>query len=183
MKSLSTISHTHTPIFRVVRSNWADPLDSSFSTKAPDNRWNDATFEALYCCCSEGVARAVARDVLEFAGVELDELQPSAQPQLVEIAWVGNVADVASAEGIEAAGLPAEYPGGTPKTETRRRAAAWHDARVEGVVCRSSSLQRLGFTAWTGAHEPWSGLAIFTANALEKPSLLAKRPDLAWYSP
>lgn len=175
------LDHRHEPVYRVVRSGWADPLDASHSRRTPDRRWNDAAFPALYFCCSEAVAGAVARDVLRYAGLRLDELQPAARPQLAEIAWRGRVADVTTSEGIEAAGFPPEYPRHVSRHETRRRAARWHGAEgVEGVVCRSASLARLGVERWPGAHQGWSELAIFAERAARPPELLRRRSDLDW---
>lgn len=175
------MDHDHTPIYRVVQAAWIDPLDASFSRRTPDRRWNDESFPALYCCCSEAVARAVALDVLRYAGLELQELQPGAHPRLVEIAWRGRVVDAATPEGLEAAGLPPGYPRHVSRHETRRRAAAWHGAgEAEGVVCRSASLARLGVESWPGSHEAWSELAVFPHRARRSPELLRRRSDLDW---
>ena len=73
-------AHRHQPVYRVVRAGWEDPLDASFSRWWPDRRWNIADFAALYCCCSEAVARAVAQDVLRVASVLLEDLQAHAWP-------------------------------------------------------------------------------------------------------
>lgn len=179
MNGVRLLDHSHVPLYRVVRAGWGDPLDASFSRRAPDRRWNDARFAALYCCCSEGVARAVAEDVLRLAGLRLDELQPAARPQLAEIAWRGSVVDVATPEGIEAAGFPPEYPDHVSRHETRRRSALWHGAGgSEGVVCRSASLARLGLGHWSGPHEGWSELAIFVERAREPPRLVRRRTGL-----
>ena len=59
-------AHRHRPVYRVVRADWEDPLDASFSRRRPDRRWNTADFGALYCCCSEAVARAVAQASFEW---------------------------------------------------------------------------------------------------------------------
>lgn len=175
------LDHRHEPVYRVVRSGWPDPIDASFSRRAPDRRWNDAAFPALYCCCSEAVARAVALDVLDYAGLRLEELQPAARPELAEIAWEGSVADAATPEGLAAAGLPPEYPRHVSRHETRRLAARWHGADgVDGVVCRSASLARLGVERWAGGHEGWSELAIFADRAAHRPRLRRRRSDLDW---
>jgi len=176
------MDHQHEPVYRVVRAAWADPLDTSFSRQRPDNRWNPpGEFGALYVCCSEPVARAVTLDILGFAGLVLDDLLPAVRPQLVEIGWSGPVVDVASAEGVAAAGFPASYPRGIAYGDTQPAAAVWHRAGREGVVCRSASLLRMGVREWSGPHERWSELAIFVANAARKPSLLRRRADLEWF--
>ena len=93
--------HSHQPVYRVVRRSWRNPLDATFSQRpTADNRWNTNRFPALYCCCSVTVARAVALDVLRYAGIELTDLRPDVQPRLVEISWSGEVVDVATAAGV-----------------------------------------------------------------------------------
>lgn len=169
---------------RVVRAGWTDPLDASFSRRGKDKCWNTADFPALYCCCSETVARAVARDIFRAAGVaELSELQTAYRPRLVEIAWSGEVVDVASEKGVTAAGFPMSYPAGVDRRATRQRAVEWHADGAHGVVCRSASLHRLGLVAWAGNHRPWGELAIWVWNARNKPELLARRNDDQWLSP
>ncbi len=177
------VLHRHRPLYRVVRAGWADPLDPGFSQRRPDRRWNTAAFPALYCCCSPRVARAVARDLFRFAGVELEELAPAFRPRLVELAWWGRVVDVASARGVAAAGLPTSYPRGVEKEATRERAVEWHRAGAQGVVCRSASLARLGLAVWRGGHEPWSELAIYVENSDNRPRLLGDRADLDGLEP
>ena len=111
-----TVAHKHVPLCRVIRRGWADPLDTSYSQRASaDNRWNTPDFPALYCGCSERVSRAVARDIFRLAGIGFEDLQDAMLPQLVEIAWAGEVVDVASPEGVAAAGFPLDYPVGINK--------------------------------------------------------------------
>jgi RES domain-containing protein len=141
------VAHSHTPIFRVVRAGWPDPLDASFSQKARDNRWNDDSFPALYCCCSEAVARGVTVDILRFAGVEASDLVPSVRPRLIEIAWSGRVVDVASAEGVAEAGFDAHYPENSDKVATRRQAAAWTQRKP-----RAWSVAARPCTGWAWTH-------------------------------
>jgi hypothetical protein len=181
MTASRLLEHTHQPAYRVVRRGWVDPLDGAYSQTRAGNRWNTAEFPALYCCCSERVARAVTLDVFRAAGIVLEDVQPAYQPQLVEVSWTGRVADVASAEGVGAAGLPPEYPAGVSKGLTRDLAIAWHGAGIEGVLCRSASLAGMGFSAWSGDHEPWAELVIFTQNCQRPPRLLKRRDDLEWF--
>jgi hypothetical protein len=181
MTSGLVIDHGHTPVYRVVRKGWKDPLDVSYSQKAPDNRWNTPDFPTLYCCCSTKTAQAVAEDL--FIGtfrVQLIDLLPSVVPNLVEIGWSGRVVDVASAEGVGGAGLDSSYPDRSTKEQTRQLATEWHSGGAQGVVCRSASLAQKGFSDWSGSHEQWSELAIFVRNCIEPPILVKRRPDLDW---
>src|SRR5947199_180585 len=120
------VVHDHVPVFRVVRRGWAEALDARFSQRRDvDNRWNTPEFPALYCCCSEAVARAIVRDILRITGADIADLQEPYQPQLVEIGWTGEVADMITGEGIASAGFPADYPAHTEHADTRDTAARW----------------------------------------------------------
>lgn len=180
--SFRTENHTHVPVYRVTRAGWADPLDATFSQKRDTNRWNTAEFPALYCCCSIAVARAVTRDLYVDAAIDLEDLQPAARPTLSEIEWRGKVVDVASSEGLQAAGLPRSNPAELEVRLTQPLAAVWHSARVEGVLCRSASLARLGFVDFSGDHQRWGELAIFVANSAP-PSLASRLAGQDWLLP
>jgi RES domain len=166
--------HIHQPIFRVVRAGWPDALDASFSKTNIDNRWNTENFAALYCCCSGQVANAVAEDILNYAGVDRSDLQPDYRPQLISIGWSGNVVDVVTADGVSTAGFPPTYPAGVDKFQTRKFAEEWFAASADGVVCRSASMLRKGFSNWTGNHENWSEVSIFVDNAVTKPIQISR---------
>lgn len=183
MKEPSIVAHSHQPIYRVIRAGWKDPLDSSFSVQKPDRRWNTSDFPALYCCCGELVARAVALDRLDFDGVVVEDLDPAVVPQIAEIAWQGEPVDVVSAAGIEAAGFPLTYPDGVEISDTQQAASRWFRDCFEGVVCRSASMRRLGFSDWSGPHERWSEVAIWDSKSRQRPKLLNRRTDLRWLFP
>jgi len=136
----------------------------------------------LYACCSEAVARDVTWDLLLFQGsLELADLDPSRRPELVEIDWAGEtVVDVASPEGVEAAGFRPAYPEGVGHDETQPKAAAWHTRGAEGVLCRSASRMRRGFGDWTGDHRDWAEMAVFVETARHRPRLVRRRSDLEW---
>ena len=172
------LDHRH-EVFRVVRAGWTDPLSATFSRSAPDRRWNTSDFGALYLCCSEGVARAIVNDLFKITGVELDELQPAYLPQLVEIAWEGQVVDVASEAGVRAAGFLARYPKDIKKAATRAASIRFRKQGFDGVVCRSASLERMGMALWTGDHATWSEVAVFE-EAAERARVVSRRRDLDW---
>jgi hypothetical protein len=178
--SVRRFRHDHEPVFRVVRRGWDDPVDASFSRRREDRRWNTSSFASLYCCCSEGVARAVTRDLLGVAAVDAEDLQPAYRPQLTEIGWSGEVVDVVSPDGVAAAGFPADYPARVDKAATRAAAEGWYGDGAEGVCCRSASLHRLGRTHWTGDHRGFGEVAVYLDNARRQPSLDRRRDDLEW---
>ena len=104
-----------------------------------------------------------------MAGIELADLQPAMLPQLVEIAWTGEVIHVVSPEGVAAAGFPPDYPVGIDKTQTRAAAKTWHGSGAAGVVARSASLMRLGLRGWDGDHQAWSETSVFVNNTPSAP--------------
>lgn len=179
MNPPTVVRHQHAPVFRVLRAGHSDPLDGTQSRRRP-GRWNTADYPALYCCCSELTAKAVAQDRFNLAAVDLADLQPEAFPQLFELDWAGSVVDVASSVGIAAAGFSPSYPEGVSHEETKPRAAQWHQDGLEGVVCRSASLSRLGFSGWSDDCQLWGELAVFTERAQLRPALRRERSDLDW---
>lgn len=179
--SIRTVEHTHAPLFRVVRRAWEDPLDTSYSQTREDNRWNQRGFPALYCCCSERVAAAVATDRLRRLNVDVEDLTPDARPQLVEVDWTGRLVDVTSETGLRGNGFPLTYPEGVTIADCQRAAAGWHAGSQEGVVSRSASLYRLRWEhQWKGDHQPWGEIAIYILRAGRHPMLMSRRDDLAW---
>jgi len=177
------VRHRHIPIYRVIRRGWADPLDASFSQLRTDSRWNTGEFSALYCCCSQRVAVAVANELFRVGSLTVEDLQPAFRPALAELRWTGTLIDVASTEGVIAAGFDPEYPQKTSKVQTQQAATRWQARGAEGVVCRSASLSRLGLRQWQGNHQRWGEVAIFPANARRTPGLLARRDDAEWLRP
>ncbi len=180
MTPLRFVVHRHIPLYRVIRQGWADPLDASFSQQRDENRWNTHEFPALYCCCSLRVAAAVADDHFRRASLTLEDLQPAFRPALAEVTWTGKVVDVVSAYGVSAAGFDPEFPAKATTAQTQQAATRWHAADAEGLVCRSASLWRKGFRQWTGTHQPWGEVAVFTTNARRAPQLAARHTDLTW---
>lgn len=180
MKKPIAHQHAHEPLYRVVRRGWKDPLDTSFSQLTNDRRWNTKAFPALYCCCSTKVARAVTLDLFRYSGVVLDDLRPELRPQLVEIQWQGRTVDVVTTKGVRAAGFSADYPDRSSREQTQTAASLWHQKGWEGVVCRSASLHRLRFSDWSGDHERWSEIAIYTDRAVRSPKLIRRIPGLRW---
>lgn len=156
-------------------------MDASHSQLVTTNRWNTPAFPAMYCCCSRPVARAIVAAQWKAAGVKsLSQLTRDYYPCLSEITWTGDVVDVASVDGVQAGGFPATYPEGVSISDTQTAATAWHAQGIEGVMCRSHAIWQLGYAAWTGTHEPWGEVAIFTCNTRTRPESLARHTDLAW---
>lgn len=173
------LRHDHV-VYRVVKQRWTDALDTSFS-KEQGGRWNPpAAFPVLYTCCSVSVARSVTRDLFTVGSVEPADLPESERPQLVEIEWTGEVVDVVTVTGVEAAGFPPDYPSGVGFAQTQPVGAAWHADGCEGLLCRSASLGRAGMRNWNLDHRDVSELAIFIQNAKATPRPGRRITDLAW---
>jgi hypothetical protein len=123
------------------------------------------------CCCA---------GCFSFGGNRTGRLQPAMLPQLVEIAWEGGVIDVASPEGVAAAGFPQDYPVGIDKSQTRESARIWHDGGAAGVVARSASLMRMGRRGWDGDHAAWSETTVFANNSPVRAIVHRRRTELDW---
>lgn len=177
------MGHRHVPIYRVVRQGWQNPVDASYSQPKSSNHWNTQAFPSLYACCSVRVARAVALDRLRAAAVVIEDLPSDQKPILAEITWSGHLVDVATQAGVATAGFPGRYPKDVSKDSTRAAATKWHAVGLEGVVCRSASMERFGQRAWNGPHQHWSECAIFPRNSKLQPRLLRRRSNTAWLFP
>ena len=104
----------------------------------------------------------------------MSDLQSEYRPQVARISWSGDVVDVISAQGIQGVGLPIGYPAGVEKSQTRSLAEQWVKDGSEGVVSRSASMMKKGFSNWNGDHEPWGELAVFVFKAKTRPSLISR---------
>jgi hypothetical protein len=134
----------------------------------------------LYTCCSVIVAKCVVLDVFGLANVEFDDVTEEVRPVLVEIDWVGEAVDMASAAGLVECGFSVSYPVGYEYTHTQMFGEAWHQLGAEAVLCRSASVLRIDPKGWMGGHEAWSELAIFTENAKTLPRIIQRREDREW---
>lgn len=167
------------PLFRVVNAGWPDPFDTSFSAKG--GRWNpEGSFEALYTFGSLRGARAYAWEKLNRVGVVPGDLAPDSQPQLVWVGWSGRVVDVATDEGVGAAGFAHDFPAGVSWARTQPLARVWHEAQHEGVQCRSATLHRSGESVWAGHPLDWSEVVVFPATAKSPPELVRRIPGMAF---
>lgn len=166
-----------------MQQGWGDPTDSSYSQTVDDNRWNTRAFPALYCCCSRRVARGVVQE--RFGNdIVLEDLNPEVMPDLAQITWTGEVVDVASPKGSRANGFSRRYPEGATIADCQRAAASWHGDGLEGVLCRSASLHRLGAESkWASDHQAWGEVAIFTDISRTKPMEVGRHAGPEWLAP
>lgn len=177
---MPTVVHDHTPIYRVARAEWTDPLDATFAA-LHSHRWNaPGSHAVLYTSCSITVARAIVLDIFKIVALDLEDLAPGVRPVLLEIAWSGEPVDMASVAGLVECGFRHTYPEHMEHRHTQPFGRAWFALGAEGVLCRSASMFRIGHQGWMGNHEDWSELAIFVDNAKVQPVILNRREDVDW---
>jgi hypothetical protein len=131
--------------FRVADPGWADPCDPSFAA-ATGGRWNPpGSFPTLYLNEDIVTARVNVQLFLQGQPYGPEDLLDDAGPLLVRVTLPRGqrVADVHSAEGVAAVGLPAGYPddgrGGIVGHDACQPIGqAAHDAGRRGVRCRSA---------------------------------------------
>jgi hypothetical protein len=129
---------------RLALPDWDDPLDTSFSAAA-GGRWNaPGTFPVLYLNAGERMARLQVLHRLRGQPYQPEDLDPSAQHDLVVVdVPEDDYLDCVGDDGLSAVGLPASYPrdagGGSVGWDRCQPVgqAAWDDGSP-GVACRSA---------------------------------------------
>jgi RES domain-containing protein len=160
--------------YRVCKPDWQDCADTTYS-KANGARWNPrGRFGALYLCATVEVAAANARNQHAGRAIRLFSLRPERRPQLqrFEVA-PARFADIVSAAGVAAAGLPADYPYDVGWQRCQPIGAAAHAGHLPGIACRSAA--ECTKTSWLGEE-----LAVFDSAA--QPKAAGKRRAFGdWY--
>jgi len=130
---------------RVADPSWDDPLDPTFAQRS-GQRWNPpGSFPVLYLNEDIVTARINPRTFLCGKPYGPDDLRDDTAPVLVTatLPRAQRVADVHSAAGVAAVGLPSRYP----FDAARRRIGharcqpigqAVHDRGLRGIRCRSA---------------------------------------------
>lgn len=126
--------------YRVCKTNWADPLDSSFS-KSNGGRWNTrGEFGAIHLNRTVEVAAANARWQHRGRAIGLFDLRPEQRPALVDVTVPQVQAlDVVTAEGIRELRLPMTYPYGIPHERCRPIGRRAYRLGLLAVACRSAA--------------------------------------------
>ena len=97
--------------FRVADPEWSDPLDPSFSSRPPGQRWNPPGLPCLYLSHDVATARANVRRQFDGLPFSPESLDPATAPHLVQMDIpAGQAADAHTRQGLAALGLPATYP-------------------------------------------------------------------------
>lgn len=130
---------------RVADRGWEDPLEGSYAQRS-GGRWNPpGSFPVVYLCATAAVARANVLRLLAGQPYGPEDLDPENAPVLVgTTVREGRYADVVTAAGIRAAGLPATYPRDgrgrvIPPARCRPVGAGAEAAGLPGVACRSAA--------------------------------------------
>jgi len=147
---------------RLVEPHWADPLDTSFS-RQHGGRWNaPGSYGVLYLNASDRMARIQVEHKLARHPYEIEDLDPAAQHDLVDVDVQDTDAlDLISDDGLRAVGLPGSYPldaGGHPVAHEHCHPVgqAAYDQPLPAIACRS---------AVTGARRTDEELAVFDRDA------------------
>ena len=135
--------------YRVVDASYSNPLDTSYAKNA-GRRWNPpGEFGALYLCATPAVAAANARYQFVGRAIKLFDLLPTARPELVTVDVPNlGVVDVVTADGVQAVGLPANYPWGVPWPRCQAIARDAYADGVAGVAARCNA--EATATSWVG---------------------------------
>lgn len=141
--------------FRVFKSDWSDPLDTSFS-KMLGGRWNPpGTFGVLSLNRSIIVAAANARAQHLGRAIGFFDLRPERRPSLLQVHVPECVVlDVASEAGLSAVRLPASFPWNVPHSRCQPIGLrAYHAGRFRAIASRSAA--ECAPQEWLGEELSW----------------------------
>jgi hypothetical protein len=130
---------------RLAEPDWRDPLDTRFS-KENGGRWNaPGSYGVLYLNATERVARLQVDHKLDGHPYGIEDLDPSEQHDLLDVAVTETDAlDLVSDDGLRAVDLPTSYPldaRGRPLGHERCRPVgqAAYDEPLPAIGCRSAA--------------------------------------------
>jgi RES domain-containing protein len=131
---------------RITRPHYADPFDPGFAARH-GGRWNPpGSWPTLYLNEDLATVHAQVRHLFAGRGVEPDDLDDDAPIRLAAATLPGRqrVADVVSADGVAAVGLPDTYPvdaagRSVDHAVTQAVGVVVHTSGRRGVWCRSAS--------------------------------------------
>jgi RES domain-containing protein len=130
---------------RLAAPHWVDPLDTSFS-KQHGGRWNaPGSYGVLYLNMTEQMARIQVEHKLAGHPYDIEDLDPAAQHDLVEVDVAETDAlDLVSDDGLQAVGLPVSYPldaDGQPvgHEQCYPVGQAAYDEPLPAIVCRPAA--------------------------------------------
>ncbi len=140
--------------YRVADPDWSDPLDPSFASVAPGQRWNPPGLACLYLNAVVDTAQANVGRLFDGLPYGPEDLDPVTAPILIEVTVpASEAADAYTDDGLTSLGLPTSYPydaqGGLIPHETcQSLGQAAFDAGLDGVDCRSAAAGGRRELAW-----------------------------------
>ena len=140
--------------YRVADPDWSDPLDPSFASASPGQRWNRPGLPCLYLNWDEATARANVMRHLVGLPYGPEDLDPATAPLLLGVAVPGGeAADAYTGDGLLALGLPTTYPhdvnGDSVSHDVCQPVGqAIFDAGLDGVDYQSAAVGGVRELAW-----------------------------------
>ena len=130
---------------RVCRPDWREPFDPGFAPRL-GGRWTPpGSWPTLYLSRDVATARRQVSRLLEETSVDPDDLTDDAfELVAARLPRRQEAADVVTADGVVAAGLPVTYPDDGHGARVARE-ACWpvateaHDDGRDGVECRAAA--------------------------------------------
>ncbi len=164
--------------FRICDAGWVDPLDDTFSAER-GGRWNPpGSWRTLYLCADMVTARLNVDRFIAGWPYEPEDLDDSHGPHLAVAALPRDqvVADVHTAAGVSAAGLPPRYPLDAAGEVVSHAACqqvgvAAREAGLRGVHCRSARTD----------HGAGRELAWFAATVRSRARLVRRLRFSEWF--
>jgi RES domain len=162
---------------RLAEPHWEDPLDTSFS-KQHGGRWNaPGSYGVLYLNVTAQLARIQVEHKLAGHPYDIEDLDPAAQHDLVEVDVAETDAlDLISDNGLQAVGMPLSYPQDAdgqpvPHEQCHPVGQAAYDEPLPAIACRSAA---------AGAEGADEELAVFDRD-VGIVAQTARRPFAGWY--
>lgn len=142
------------PYHRVADPDWPDPLDPSFASVAPGQRWSPPGLPCLYLNADVATARANVGRLFDGLPYGPEDLDPVTAPVLVDVAVPdGEAADAFTDDGLIDLGLPISFPMDAqgdlvPHQACQSLGQAAFDDGLDGVDCRSAARGGVRELAW-----------------------------------
>ncbi len=139
---------------RVADPDWSDPLDPSYASVAPGQRWNPPGLPCLYLNADIATARANVGRLFDGLPYGPEDLDPATAPILLDVTVPeGEAADAFTDEGLTSCGLPTTFPLDTqgnpiPHHRCQTLGQAAFDAGLDGVDSRSAAHGGIHELAW-----------------------------------
>lgn len=164
--------------YRICEAHWADPLDDSFA-QARGGRWNPpGSWRTLYL--SEDLVTARLNVDLFIANwpYEPEDLVDQNGPHLAAVRLPRNqtVADVHTAKGVAAVGLPLSYP-----KDGEGQLVGHHVCQAIGEQVRAAGRRGIRCRSAQAPHGAGRELAWFPATARSRARLVQRLPFTEWF--